>query len=84
MDYYALSFVRDAEVIHELKAWLAEQGESWMSRVWDGCVGRGATIPVAGGALALLCLHGTNQPPTLCRRQLNYLARCQHWSAGQD
>ena len=27
VDYYALSFVRNAEVIYELKNWLATQGE---------------------------------------------------------
>jgi pyruvate kinase len=26
VDYYALSFVRNAEVIYELKHWLAQQG----------------------------------------------------------
>ena len=26
MDYYALSFVRNADVIYELKHWLAQQG----------------------------------------------------------
>lgn len=29
MDYYALSFVRDAEVIYELKAFLAKEGASF-------------------------------------------------------
>ena len=27
MDYYALSFVRNADVIYELKRWLSQQGE---------------------------------------------------------
>ena len=27
VDYYALSFVRNADVIYELKRWLSQQGE---------------------------------------------------------
>lgn len=28
VDYYALSFVRNADVIYELKRWLSQQGEA--------------------------------------------------------
>jgi pyruvate kinase len=50
VDYYALSFVKDARVIYEVKRWLMERGskikvlakiESADRWVWAGCQGRG-------------------------------------------
>ena len=35
VDYYALSFVRNADVIYELKRWLSQQGEPiFASQSW--------------------------------------------------
>ena len=31
VDYYALSFVRNADVIYELKRWLSQQGDALLS-----------------------------------------------------
>ncbi len=40
VDYYALSFVRDADVIYDLKDWLAQQGVCVCGCVGGCCVDR--------------------------------------------
>ncbi len=38
VDYYALSFVRSADVIYELKDYLAKQGANWVYFVCQHCI----------------------------------------------
>lgn len=45
VDYYALSFVRSADVIYELKAYLAKQGKRTHSSLSPECH-TAATVPV--------------------------------------